>query len=80
VATHCRFGPEEIVDDAATGLLAPCNDAHGLGQALCELLADDERRREMGKRAAQRARARFDSRLITLQWERVLQPDASSGQ
>ena len=42
--------------------------------------ASDVELREMGKRAAERARERFDSRLITLQWERVLQPDDSSRQ
>src|SRR5262249_56987609 len=44
-------GIEEIVRDRETGLLVPPQDPEALAVALASLLADPERRRELGRSA-----------------------------
>jgi glycosyltransferase involved in cell wall biosynthesis len=56
VATRCG-GPEEIVEDGVSGLLAPVGSPGELAAALRRLLADPEGARAMGRAAAKRARA-----------------------
>jgi glycosyltransferase involved in cell wall biosynthesis len=63
-------GAQELIDDAKTGVLVNIGDVHGLASATLTLLADDSRRRELGDRAALRARADFGlDRMV----ERTLQ-------
>ncbi|MGD2134280.1 MAG: glycosyltransferase family 4 protein [Maricaulaceae bacterium] len=50
----------EVAGDA--GLVAPAGDHEALGEAICALLADPERARALGVRAAERARERFSWR------------------
>jgi glycosyltransferase involved in cell wall biosynthesis len=52
-------GPPEFVTDGETGRLLAPRDPRGWAEAALELLGDDARRRELGRRAAERARA-FD--------------------
>ena len=49
-----------LVDDGVTGILVPPNDPAALAQALRELVADPERRRQMGKAGRRRAEELFD--------------------
>jgi glycosyltransferase involved in cell wall biosynthesis len=53
-------GVPELVEDAATGLLAPPGDPAALAAALARLLDDPELRRRLGDAGHERARARFD--------------------
>ncbi len=56
----CRVGGNpEAVHDGATGLLVPPNDPAAFAAALERLVADEPLRREMGRRAAELAAARF---------------------
>ncbi len=52
-------GNSEVVADGETGLLVPPNDPTALADALDGLLADADRRRALGVRAADAARRRF---------------------
>jgi glycosyltransferase involved in cell wall biosynthesis len=45
--------------DEETGVIVPPRDSAALAQALCTLLADPQRRRQMGAAARQKARAKF---------------------
>ena len=49
-------GTPEVVLDGVTGALVDATDVPGLAGAISELLLDDERRAEMGRRAAERVR------------------------
>ncbi len=62
-------GVPEVVEDGVTGLLLPCGDIEAMAQAAIALLQDDERRREMGRRARERALARFSSEQIIPMYE-----------
>jgi glycosyltransferase involved in cell wall biosynthesis len=45
--------------DEETGVIVPPRDSAALAQAICTLLADPQRRRQMGAAACQKARAKF---------------------
>lgn len=71
VSFDCPRGPGEIVSPGVDGLLVPEGDVVALGQALLELVADDERRRRYGAAAAQNAR-RFGVEAVAKRWEDLL--------
>ncbi|MFL6307610.1 MAG: glycosyltransferase, partial [Candidatus Sulfotelmatobacter sp.] len=52
-------GVPEIVVDGKTGLLVPMNDAPAMAEAICLLLADEQRARQMGVLGHQRVVERF---------------------
>ncbi len=71
VSFDCPRGPGEIVSPGVDGLLVPEGDVIGLGQALLELVSDDERRRRYGAAAAENAR-RFGVGPVAERWEALL--------
>jgi glycosyltransferase involved in cell wall biosynthesis len=52
-------GVPEIVVDGKTGLLIPVNDAPAMAEAICLLLADEQRATQMGVLGHQRVMERF---------------------
>jgi glycosyltransferase involved in cell wall biosynthesis len=52
-------GVPEIVVDGKTGLLVPRNDASAMAEAICVLLANEQRARQMGVLGHQRVVERF---------------------
>jgi glycosyltransferase involved in cell wall biosynthesis len=52
-------GVPEIVVDGQTGVLVPMNDASAMAEAICVLLADEQRARQMGAWGHQRVVERF---------------------
>jgi glycosyltransferase involved in cell wall biosynthesis len=72
VATDCRFGPSEIIDDERTGLLAPPDDVDALAEAIGTLLLDEPRRRAMGESARARSRSRYGVGQLMATWQAVL--------
>ena len=55
-------GIPDLVDEDKTGYLFDVDDADGLGDALCALVANPAKCREMGRLAREAASARFDAR------------------
>jgi len=53
-------GTGEIVTDGDDGILVPAGDPDALAGAISELVHDVERRKEMGRRASESVRRRFD--------------------
>jgi len=53
-------GIVDVIEDGASGLLVPPRDVAALASAMRALLADPERRGEMGRHARRIARDRFD--------------------
>src|SRR5262249_61152749 len=52
-------GHKDVVDNGETGILVPSDDAEKMAAAVESLLDDPERRRQMGKRGAERVRREF---------------------
>jgi phosphatidyl-myo-inositol dimannoside synthase len=59
-------GLPEVVEDGVTGLVVPRGDADALARAIGSLLADPERRRQMGQAGRERALRLFN-------WDRTAQ-------
>lgn len=70
VSTDCPYGPGEIIKDGVDGRLVPVDDADALGEALLDLVRDDERRRRMGRAALDNAR-RYAPEPVVAQAERL---------
>ncbi len=62
-------GVPEVVEDGVTGFLLPCGDLAAMAEAAIRLLQDDALRREMGRRARERALAQFSSERIIPMYE-----------
>ncbi|MFJ6542748.1 glycosyltransferase family 4 protein [Streptomyces sp. NPDC091385] len=71
VSTDCRYGPGEIIRDGVDGRLVPPGDPDAFGAALLDLVRDDERRRAMGRAAAENAR-RYAPESVVAEAERLL--------
>ncbi|MGW0912520.1 glycosyltransferase family 4 protein [Streptomyces sp. NPDC002784] len=77
VSTDCPYGPGEIIKDGQDGRLVPVGDSAALGEALLELVGDDERRRRMGRTALENAR-RFAPGPVVEQAERLIEEAMSA--
>ncbi len=73
-------GVPEVIDQGSTGFLADVGDVETMSRYAIELLSDDKRLREMGKRARAVAMERFCASKIVKQYEdfyrRVLERSA----
>jgi len=69
-------GIPEVVDDGETGFLSSVGGVEKMSQDAARLLADDEFRRAMGRRARESAVSRYRTDLVIPQYiefyERVL--------
>lgn len=61
----------ESVESGVTGLLVPPGQPEALADAIGELLADPERRREMGLEGRRRVEERFSVEAMTRQYEEL---------
>jgi GalNAc-alpha-(1->4)-GalNAc-alpha-(1->3)-diNAcBac-PP-undecaprenol alpha-1,4-N-acetyl-D-galactosaminyltransferase len=71
IAFDCRSGPRTIIRDGVDGLLVPAEDVGALSAAMARLIADPERRRQLGARAVE-VSERFSVQRIASQWEQLL--------
>ena len=82
VVTTRVAGNPEAVEDGVHGRLVAPEDAAGLAAALLELIADEEGRREMGRRARRRVEEEFSIGRIGAAyrslWEELASPGAPS--
>jgi glycosyltransferase involved in cell wall biosynthesis len=74
VATETE-GAQEVIEDQKTGLLAPIGAVARIAENVCGLLADAERRREIGARAKEAANARFSLKRMVDEIEKVYATD-----
>jgi glycosyltransferase involved in cell wall biosynthesis len=66
-------GTPEVVDDGVSGWLVPPGDADILAQRILEMLSDDERRREMGRRGQERVRREFTFAVQASEYYRLFE-------
>jgi glycosyltransferase involved in cell wall biosynthesis len=62
-------GIPEVIEDKATGLLAPAGDADALARAVESLIQDATLRATLGKAAQVRARREFSASVIVPRYE-----------
>jgi glycosyltransferase involved in cell wall biosynthesis len=73
VCTDCRSGPSDLIRDGVNGCLVRVDDVDALARAMAELMADQSRRRSLG-RAAIRVRETHRQDRIMARWEECLLP------
>jgi glycosyltransferase involved in cell wall biosynthesis len=79
VATECWSRAPGIVRHGVDGILVAAEDVDALASAMRDLIADDQRRRQLGREAAQSAK-RFDLTLVTRAWDQLLKDLVASRQ
>ena len=72
VVVTANPGVADYVDHGETGLLVLAGDVDAFAGATEELLADDDRRIEMGRLAAARVRERFTTEVMADHLARML--------
>lgn len=69
VSYACPSGPREIIADGETGFLIPEVGNHAnLAQAIIRLIEDERLRKEMGKKARERALNMFSVEVVMNKW------------
>lgn len=64
-----RGGPVEQISSGTNGLVIPAGDPAAMARAIDELLADEDRRKRMGRAGAERIRALTLERAAEAQWK-----------
>jgi len=73
ISTDCRpGGARELIENGKDGIIVPINDETALANAITDLLSDEEKASEIGRRARITAR-RFDPANVYSQWERFFE-------
>ena len=76
-------GLPEVINDGVTGILFEPGDDQGIATALCDLIADPQRRRELGAAAKARVQVNFSVTRMAGEYQRdaleVFRAKASSG-
>jgi glycosyltransferase involved in cell wall biosynthesis len=62
-------GLPEVIEDGKTGFLAEVGDVETMARQALDILGDEQRLREMGRRARQAAEQRFAASRIIPQYE-----------
>lgn len=62
-----KCGPRDIITDGVDGLVIPDGDINAFADAMLQLMADDDKRRRMG-RAATAVVDRYSEERVMLQW------------
>jgi len=70
IATNVGGIPEAIID-AETGILVPPRDSKRLGDAICYLLQNPLKSKQMGEKGKRRARRYFDVERMVKEYERL---------
>ncbi len=71
VAFDCKTGPNEIITDGKSGLLAHNGDINDLAAKLQRLIDDEQLRQRLAKGATEEAR-RFEKGKIMRQWDDLI--------
>lgn len=73
ISTDCGGGgARALIDDSVDGVIVPCDDADALANAIRASLADPTAAKQMGERAAQKAKG-FSTENVVAQWESYIQ-------
>jgi glycosyltransferase involved in cell wall biosynthesis len=71
VATDCRTGPREIIEDRVNGLLATPDDIASLAECMDRLMSDDVERKRLGA-SAKSISERFHPLKIAEMWDSLI--------
>lgn len=72
ISYNCPCGPSEIIENGQSGYLIPQGDIEGLAEKICQLIENEKLRKEMGKKAKEKA-AQFGKARIMEQWHQLFE-------
>ena len=72
VSYDSPYGPASIISDGKDGYVIPMHDIQAFANRLCQLMGDEELRKEMGKRAIVSSQ-RFSADKIMPMWKELLE-------
>ncbi len=72
VSYDSPYGPASIISDGKDGYVIPMHDIQAFANRLCQLMGDEELRKEMGKRAIVSSQ-RFSSNKIMPMWKELFE-------
>ena len=70
VAFNCPYGPSDIINDGTDGFLVEGRNVEAFANRVCQLMEDEDLRKQMGKAAILSAQ-RYNSDAIMPQWDRL---------
>ncbi|CAH8286128.1 glycosyltransferase involved in cell wall biosynthesis [Mariniflexile fucanivorans] len=70
VSFNCPYGPSDIIADGEDGFLVPNGDIPRFTEKICELIENQELRRNMGKKARLNVK-RYQPEHIVPQWDKL---------
>ncbi|MGL5957717.1 MAG: glycosyltransferase, partial [Phocaeicola sp.] len=68
ISFDCPHGPSEIIQNKVDGILIENGNVEKMGEAICYLIENREKREEMGK-VARINSERYSEKSIMKQWE-----------
>lgn len=72
IAFDCPWGPSEIIDTPAVGMLVPKEDTRRLADAIARLAADATLRHQIGAMGARAVATRYAIQSVLKQWDDVI--------
>lgn len=72
VSYQCPCGPKDIITDTKDGFLVPVNDEQMLADKICDLIKDENLRRQMAAAAREKA-LRYRDSSIAEQWMKLFE-------
>ncbi len=72
VSYNCNYGPSDLIDDGVDGILTPLGNVEALAAGVSELLTDQERAGEMGRRGRAKIKERYTGDAVHRQWKYLL--------
>lgn len=77
VSTRAPYGPEEIIQDGKTGLLVPPGEAGALSEAILQILADSQFKKQLAQ-GGRLAAEKYDAKAIVIHYETIFAALAGS--
>ena len=72
VAFDCPSGPRELADNGNAAVIVPLGDIDGLADALRSVARNQERREQLGARAAEFVRREFSQVAVMGEWDTLI--------
>ncbi|OKP70709.1 hypothetical protein BTE77_25945 [Ensifer adhaerens] len=79
IAFDCPWGPSEIIDTPAVGVLVPKEDVRQLADAIGRLAADATLQQQIGATGARAVAARYAIQSVLQQWDDVIATPEDTG-
>ncbi len=71
VSFACKSGPKDIITDGENGFLVPQDDIETFADRVCQMIENEDLRKEMGGAARKNIEEHFSEEVVMKQWEEL---------